>query len=255
MCGAFGEEAEDGLSSFFGQGSTNWRHLLRFRLHCVTHVPRHPPPERPLRKDAERNRLRILAAAGELFAERGLGVTLDDIARHAGVGVGTVYRRFPDKELLIDALFEQRIESMCAIAAEALAIDDPWDGFVFFFEQGSQLQARDRGLKELLTCSTHGGGGVAEAQARLRTLVTALFDRAKAAGVVRADADPLRRAADPVHARRRDGPLARRRARALAALPRRSMLDGLRPGAATPLPVERAGVEQLDAVMRRPAAR
>ncbi len=72
--------------------------------------------DRPLRRDAERNRQRILAAAGELFAERGLGVTLDDIARHAGVGVGTVYRRFPDKEVLIDALFEQRLEAMCAIA-------------------------------------------------------------------------------------------------------------------------------------------
>ena len=65
---------------------------------------------RPLRRDAERNRQRILAAAGELFAERGLAVTLDDIARHAGVGVGTVYRRYPDKELLIDALFEERLE-------------------------------------------------------------------------------------------------------------------------------------------------
>src|ERR1044072_6861855 len=75
------------------------------------------PTDRPLRKDAERNRLRILDAAGELFAQRGLGVTLDDIARHAGVGVGTVYRRFADKELLIDALFEQRLESLCALAA------------------------------------------------------------------------------------------------------------------------------------------
>ncbi|HEX7609109.1 MAG TPA: helix-turn-helix domain-containing protein, partial [Solirubrobacteraceae bacterium] len=60
--------------------------------------------ERPLRRDAERNRQRVLAAARELFAERGLDVTLDDIARGAGVGVGTVYRRFPDKEQLIDAL-------------------------------------------------------------------------------------------------------------------------------------------------------
>ena len=55
-------------------------------------------------------------------------MTLDDIAHHAGVGVGTVYRRFPDKEVLIDALFEQRIEAICAIAAEALEIADPWDG-------------------------------------------------------------------------------------------------------------------------------
>ena len=75
---------------------------------------------RPLRRDAERNRQRILAAAGELFAERGLAVTLDDIARHAGVGVGTVYRRYPDKELLIDALFEERLTALCEAAEAAL---------------------------------------------------------------------------------------------------------------------------------------
>src|SRR6476469_5774575 len=109
------------------------------------------PTERPLRKDAERNRLRILDAAGELFAQRGLGVTLDDIARHAGVGVGTVYRRYPNKEVLIDALFEQRIQAICAIAADALAIADPWDAFVYSLETGAELPARLRGLKELLS--------------------------------------------------------------------------------------------------------
>src|SRR4051812_23998764 len=212
------------------------------------------PTERPLRKDAERNRLRILQAAGELFAERGLGVTLDDIARHAGVGVGTVYRRYADKELLIDALFEQRLASMCAIATAALEQDDPWDGFVYFFEQGSELQARDRGLKELLTCSAHGGGCVAEARARLRVLVTQLFDRAKAAGVVRADVEPfdaplIQFMVGAVMDRSRDvDPDLWRRYLQL-------LLDGLRPCAATSLPVQALGVEQLDAVLRRPASR
>jgi AcrR family transcriptional regulator len=210
--------------------------------------------ERPLRKDAERNRQRILAAAGELFAARGLGVTLDDIARHAGVGVGTVYRRFADKELLIDALFEQRIQTMCTIAAEALEQDDPWDGFVYFFEKGSELQARDRGLKELLTCSAHGGGCVAEARARLRTLVTQVFDRAKAAGVVRVDAAPfdaplIQFMLGAVMDRSRDvAPELWRRYLAL-------ILDGLRPGAGSVLPVAALGAEQLDAVLRRPAGR
>jgi len=69
-----------------------------------------PEAGRPLRKDAERNRQRILQAAAEVFTERGLGATLDDVAHHAGVGVGTVYRRFPDKAALADALFEQRID-------------------------------------------------------------------------------------------------------------------------------------------------
>ena len=71
-----------------------------------------PDDPRPLRVDAERNRLRILDAARELFAQRGLGVTLNDIAHHAGVGVGTVYRRFPDKNRLIDDLFEQRLQEL-----------------------------------------------------------------------------------------------------------------------------------------------
>src|SRR3954469_11149519 len=74
------------------------------------------PTDRPLRADAERNRERILAAAREAFAEDGLGVGLHEIAKRAGVGVGTVYRRFPEKEQLIAALFEDRIDDVVAIA-------------------------------------------------------------------------------------------------------------------------------------------
>ncbi len=76
---------------------------------------------RPLRRDAERNRQRILAAAAEVFNERGLEVSLDEIARHAGVGVGTVYRRFRTKEELIEALFMDRLDSIAAIGEEAFA--------------------------------------------------------------------------------------------------------------------------------------
>jgi len=210
--------------------------------------------DRPLRKDAERNRQRILAAAGELFTERGLGVTLDNIARHAGVGVGTVYRRFPDKEVLIDALFDQRLETICAIAEEALANPDPWDGLVQFFERGCELQARDRGLKELLGSHTHGGGCVVDARDRLRILVTELFDRAKAAGVVRADADPfdaplIHIMVGAVMDRTHDvEPDVWRRYLGL-------VLDGLRPRAPTPLAAPALGQAALEAVMSRPAVR
>ena len=76
---------------------------------------------RPLRRDAERNRQRILTAASEVFNERGLDVSLDEIARHAGVGVGTVYRRFRTKEELIEALFMDRLDSVATIADEAYA--------------------------------------------------------------------------------------------------------------------------------------
>src|SRR5437763_16995374 len=88
--------------------------------------------ERPLRKDAERNRRRILDAAAELFSERGLGVTLNDVAHHADVGVGTVYRRFPNKQLLIDALFEDRFADIVQLAQDGLDNPNPWQGLVGF---------------------------------------------------------------------------------------------------------------------------
>jgi AcrR family transcriptional regulator len=143
--------------------------------------------ERPLRKDAERNRRRILDAAAELFTERGLGVTLNDIAHHADVGVGTVYRRFPDKELLIDALFEERVEEILALAEEALANPDPWDGLAGFLERGLELQARDKGLKQLLLGTPQGCARVGGVRDRMFPLVTALVERAREAGVLRPD--------------------------------------------------------------------
>src|SRR5688500_1594373 len=102
---------------------------------------------RPLRADAERNRARILAAAAEVFAERGLDVSLDDIAAHAGVGVGTVYRRFPDKDALIDALFEDKIDRVVALADDALEIEDPWEGFTTFMRGMCRMPAGGRRLQ------------------------------------------------------------------------------------------------------------
>ena len=96
--------------------------------------PSSPASERPLRRDAERNRLRILQAAREVFADRGLDASLDQIAAHAGVGVGTVYRRFADKDALIDALFEERIDEVTAAGQRALSASDPWEGLVGFLQ-------------------------------------------------------------------------------------------------------------------------
>ena len=146
--------------------------------------------ERPLRKDAERNRRRILDAAAELFTARGLGVTLNDIAHHADVGVGTVYRRFPDKELLIDALFEERFAEIVALAEEALTNPDPWDGLAGFLERGLELQARDKGLKQLLLGTPQGCARVGSARDRITPIVRALLERARDAGVVRPDIEP-----------------------------------------------------------------
>src|SRR3954453_2960532 len=83
-------------------------------------------PEKPLGYDAARNRERVLAAAEEVFATRGLEVTLDDIAAHAGLGVGTVYRRFANRDELIEALFQERLTRVAALASGALEEPDSW---------------------------------------------------------------------------------------------------------------------------------
>lgn len=146
--------------------------------------------ERPLRRDAARNRERILAAAGEVFAARGLEVTLDDIAHHAGVGVGTVYRRFSDKEQLIDALFDDRMDEFVAAAEEALSIADPWLGLEGFFVGMLELQAADRGMRELAFAGRHGRERIARARERLEPLIQEVVARGQASGRLRADIGP-----------------------------------------------------------------
>jgi AcrR family transcriptional regulator len=143
--------------------------------------------QRPLRADAERNRLRIIAAARKLFAERGLDVSLDDIAAHAGVGVGTVYRRFPDKDALIDALFEEAIGDVVAAAHRALAMEDPWEGFVSFMREAVALQSADRGLKQALLTRGRGRERVDRARETMTPLGMELVRRAQASGRRRPD--------------------------------------------------------------------
>ena len=146
--------------------------------------------ERPLRKDAERNRQLILDAAAELFAQRGLGVTLNDIAHHAGVGVGTVYRRFPDKAQLIDGLFEQRLEELVGLIEAASEDPDAWRGLTGFLESALALQARDRGFKELVLRAPGGLDRVARIRSRILPLAGRLVKRAQDAGKLRADIEP-----------------------------------------------------------------
>jgi AcrR family transcriptional regulator len=143
--------------------------------------------ERPLRRDAERNRQRILAAAAEVFTEEGLRATLDDVAARAGVGVGTVYRRFPDKQALVEALFTERLDTLAGFATEALADPDPWAGLVWFLERAAQMMAGDRGLRQILMFASYGRNQVDQARGRMLPVVTALVERAQAAGAVRAD--------------------------------------------------------------------
>jgi AcrR family transcriptional regulator len=142
---------------------------------------------RPLRRDAELNRERLLAAARELFATRGLEVTLNEIAHHAGVGVGTAYRRFANKEEVIDALFEEGLREIADVANEALTSPDAWAGLVLFLERSLHLQFGDRGLNQIMTNTALGRDRISDARDRIAPLIHQLVARAKAEGVVRPD--------------------------------------------------------------------
>jgi AcrR family transcriptional regulator len=143
--------------------------------------------ERPLRKDAERNRRRILAAAATVFSERGLDATLDDVARRAGVGVGTVYRRFPDKESLVAELFQDRIEELVAVAEKACTAPDPWDGLVSYLEHVSATMSGDLGLRQMMLFATYGKDRVAYAREQMRPVIARLVARAQRSGQLRGD--------------------------------------------------------------------
>ncbi len=207
--------------------------------------------ERPLRKDAERNRQRILGAARELFAERGLGVSLDEIARHAGVGVGTVYRRFPDKEQLIDALFEDRLGEILAAASASLEISDPWEALIRFLERSMELQVEDRALKELLLSTSTAHARIEQGRAQIQPIVEAVLGRAQQAGAVREDIRVsdlmlLQHAiGEAAEYTREVAPDAWRRVMAIA-------LDGLRPDRRrpSPMPVPPLDDEQVICSMR-----
>ncbi len=146
--------------------------------------------EKPLRKDAERNRRLILDAARELFALRGLGVTLNDIAHHAGVGVGTVYRRFPDKTVLIESLFEESFQEIADRLRAAAADPDPWHGLVTFLDGQFEAHSRDQGLKELVTATPDGVARVSRLRDELLPLSEVLVRRAQESGAMREDVAP-----------------------------------------------------------------
>jgi AcrR family transcriptional regulator len=143
--------------------------------------------QKTLRADAERNRQRVLDAAADLFAAKGLAVGLDEIARHAGVGVGTAYRRFPDKRKLIEELYEDRVARMVALAERALAADDAWEGLVGFIEQATEHQIANRGLREFVFGSDEGTARAARTRARVAPLTERLVRRAQESGDLRGD--------------------------------------------------------------------
>ncbi|CCQ14616.1 putative TetR family transcriptional regulator [Rhodococcus sp. AW25M09] len=142
---------------------------------------------KPLRADAERNRRRIVDAARELFASRGIDITLDDVAAHAKVGVGTVYRRFSCKEELIDGVFEQRLEDMLANAESALEAPDAWQGLVQFLADVCEGMSLNRGLGDVVLGSDEGCRGIAQVRRRIDPFFEKIVDRALASGQLRPD--------------------------------------------------------------------
>jgi AcrR family transcriptional regulator len=142
---------------------------------------------RPLRKDAARNRERLLKAARQLFAERGVDVTLNDIAHHAGVGVGTAYRRFANKDAVIEALYDESLDEVAAMAHQGLAELDAWRGLVHYLERSLDSLLHNRALTQILNSPGLDEARVAEARDRIAPLLERLVERAKAAGAVRPD--------------------------------------------------------------------
>ena len=149
-------------------------------------VPREKGP-RPLRADAKLNRDRILAAAAELFAERGLSVPLEEIAARAGVGVATLYRRFPTRADLAAAAFERNISRYTEAVDRALANEQTWDGFQTLVFELCELQASDAGFRDLLTTAFPASSAVEQRTNETVQKVKALIGRAQAEGRLRPD--------------------------------------------------------------------
>jgi AcrR family transcriptional regulator len=209
----------------------------------------HPANDRPLRADAERNRGRIVEAAQAAFADRGLDVPLEDVAETAGVGIATLYRRFPTRDDLIAACFERRLEEYARAAEEALGAPDGWTGFASYVERICAMQAADRGLKDVLTRSFPHARALEANRRRGFDLFVRLTDRAKAEGSLRSDYVPedfvllLMANAGVVQAAGGAAPDAWRRLLGV-------MLDGFKSEGATPLS-EPATPRQLIRAMRR----
>lgn len=137
-----------------------------------------------MRKDAERNRRLLITAAQDVFARRGLDASLDEIARQAGVGVGTAYRHFGNKFDLAAAVMEETLASLVEVAEKAAVAADPWAGFVDFLEAALTLQTRDRGLRDVLM-GMHDPQRKADFHDQLSEPVDTMLERCKEAGVIR----------------------------------------------------------------------
>ncbi len=142
-----------------------------------------------LRSDAARNRSRLVAAARDAFAELGAEAPFTEIARRAGVGTATLYRRFPTREDLLEFVFEDRIEQ-CAATVEAFlaqADEDPWAAFEGYLRTLFALQREDRAFSTVLLHPFPNSGRIEQERQRAVAGLTDLVGRAHTAGVLRPD--------------------------------------------------------------------
>jgi AcrR family transcriptional regulator len=144
--------------------------------------------DRPLRADAQRNRAAIVKAARAVFARYGREAQMDDVARRAKVGIGTLYRHFPTKEALLAALAEDRFRQLAEFALDALTVEDAWEAIRDFTHRAGALQASDRALSQILAQRPDLMCEAACERGDLRAALQELVDRAQAAGTLRADA-------------------------------------------------------------------
>lgn len=143
--------------------------------------------DRQLRRDAVRNQALILAAAHDVFAEQGFDAPLDDVARRAGIGIATLYRRYPGRQELVEAVLADKANAYLAAACEAMRADDPWAGFSGYIERIFELQSGDQTVADLLTMQMPKCPNISAVRQQIDSAQQAVISRAIDAGVLRAD--------------------------------------------------------------------
>jgi AcrR family transcriptional regulator len=141
----------------------------------------------PRRRDAKERRDRLIAAAQREFAARGVDASLERIARDAGVAIGTLYRHFPTRLDLLMAAFEPRLQEFLDGAKNALEMNDPWEGFLYYLENLFRLQAGDRGFNDFLSRRFPGSADTERIHDQMCRQIEAILTRAQEAGQVRPD--------------------------------------------------------------------